>query len=403
MNTRTAEVRTLLIVSHVLHYSHGGQLHAYGPYAREIEVWADLYPDVVIAAPCRAAEPGSDCRPISRRNVRVEPQPQTGGASIAAKAVQALMLPWLALGIARAVLKADAVHVRCPGNLGLVGVIVTPLLCRRMIAKYAGEWQGFPAEPWSWRLQRWLLASRWWRGPVTVYGTAGRQVPGVVPFFPSVLSAGELQRAARAAERDSDSRRPLRVLYVGRLAAAKNVDVLLEAVAAASIPAGRLQLRVIGDGPERARLEILADTLGLTDRVHFDGSLSFEDVLGAYEDADALVLVSRTEGWGKSLTEAMAFGLLCIGSDRGAIPSILGEGRGIIVPAGDASALAAALEMVAGDPEGHAGMRRRAAEWSRGMTLERMKDELAAVMERHWRTPSGHTAGGAGVGSVSCR
>ena len=69
----------LVIVSHVRHYLHDGKLSAYAPYSREIEVWADLFDEVIIAAPLWKAEPAGDCGPIRRANITVVPQREIGG------------------------------------------------------------------------------------------------------------------------------------------------------------------------------------------------------------------------------------------------------------------------------------------------------------------------------------
>src|SRR5207302_4620384 len=54
----------LAVVSHVVHYQKRRALYAYAPYAREVEVWADLFREVVIAAPCRNDVPPGDCAPL---------------------------------------------------------------------------------------------------------------------------------------------------------------------------------------------------------------------------------------------------------------------------------------------------------------------------------------------------
>jgi glycosyltransferase involved in cell wall biosynthesis len=231
------ELRRLVVVEQDIHHRHAGQLWGYGPYVREIDVWADLFPEVVIAAPCRDEPPPGDYLPFSRPNISVRPQRQTGGPTLGAKARQVLAVPGHLYRLGRALADADAVHVRCPGNLGLLGVLLAPLFPRPRVAKYAGQWCGFDDEPWSWRLQRAVLRSRWWRGPVTVYGRWPGQPAHVVPFFTSILSSDQVARAraAAAAPKFADG---LRVLYVGRLSEAKNVDVLLRAIA--SLPPSAL-------------------------------------------------------------------------------------------------------------------------------------------------------------------
>src|SRR5712691_4604648 len=111
----------LLIISHVVHYRCRGQLYSYAPYAREIDIWADLFPEVVIAAPCYDEAPPSFCAPFTRSNITIRPQKESGGESLSAKFKQITMLPSLVWTICQAMRQADAIHVRCPGNLGLLG------------------------------------------------------------------------------------------------------------------------------------------------------------------------------------------------------------------------------------------------------------------------------------------
>jgi glycosyltransferase involved in cell wall biosynthesis len=367
-------------VSHVVHYRHGGKIHAYAPYAREIEMWADLFPEVRIAAPCEDGPPPGDAAPIDRPNVDVDPQPRTGGDSLGAKVKQALLLPVLAASLARALRRADAVHVRCPGNLGLLGIMMAPLFSRRLIAKYAGQWTGFPGEARTVRLQRAILRSGWWKGPVTVYGSWPGQPPWIVPFFTSVLDREQIERARSVAggRGRAPQDRP-RVLFVGRLSRAKNVDALLDALARTGLPG-----TIVGDGPERGALEAQAARLGVA--ADFAGAVDFDRVLGFYETHDILVLASETEGWPKAIVEAMAFGLVCIGSDRGLIPQILGEGRGFVVPPRDVDALAAALRRAA-DPANAAdtgAMIGRAAAFGLRYSLEDLREALRELMAERW-------------------
>ena len=382
------ELRRLVVVEQDIHHRHAGRLWAYGPYVREIDVWADLFGEVVIAAPCRDEPPPADYLPFSRPNISIRPQKQTGGLTLAAKLRQVLAVPGHVYRLSRALSEADAVHVRCPGNLGLLGVLLAPVFARPLVAKYAGQWCGFADEPWSWRLQRAVLRSRWWRGPVTVYGRWPGQPAHVVPFFTSILSSDQVARA-RAAASDPKFADGMRVLYVGRLSEAKNVDVLLSAVASLPADVGPVRCRVVGEGPEREALAALAGTLGIADRVEFTGGVEFARVLEYYEEADVLVLASQCEGWPKAIAEGMAFGLVCIGSNVGFVPEMLGEGRGLLVPPRDVAALGAALRTAARSPEQRESMRRRAAVWAQRFSLEGLRDALTDLFAAHWESWGG--------------
>lgn len=375
----------LLITSHVIHYRYQGRIYAYGPYAREIDQWADLFAEVAIASPCRVQAPPGDCLPFERRNIAILPQKEAGGETLRAKLGLIASIPAMVWGLCRAMRRADAIHVRCPGNLGLVGAVLAPLFSRRLIAKYAAQWNGGDGEPFSARLQRAILSSRWWKGPVTVYGSWPRSPRHVIPFFTSLLTADQMERAHRSAIRDR--RGPgLKLLYTGRLSKAKNVDVLLRAAARVRAAGHDVTATIIGTGPERDHLGALAAGLGIADRVEFTGGIPFDAVIDHLSASDALVLASATEGWPKSIAEGMAFGLACIGSNVGFVPQML-EGRGLAVAPRDEEALTAALLKIAESPDRLAEMRRNAAVWAQRYSLEGLRDALRDLMGEWWGEP----------------
>lgn len=373
----------LLILARVTHYQHAGRLYAYTPYAREIEMWADLFSEVTIAGTCRNEPPPGDCCAFTRSNISICPMAEAGGDTWWAKLKQLFVLPRIIGQVLKAMARADAIHARCPCDLGLLGLVFGPVFSRYLIAKYATQWLPFPGEPWSWRLQRKLLKSWWWRGPVTVYGDWPGQPAKVTSFFTSVLTEDQLDRARRTAQRSRTTRR-LEILFVGRLSRAKNVDVLLKAIAQARAPDCQLTASIIGEGPKRASLEKLARFLGLEPHVRFTGGLAFDAVLDYYERADVLVLASDIEGWPKAVAEGMAFGLVCIGSERGLMPQMLAEGRGLLVTPRDVDALAKALRQVAADPAAASRMAGQAAAWGQRFSLENLRESLRQLMERHW-------------------
>jgi glycosyltransferase involved in cell wall biosynthesis len=373
------------VVTAVVHYATGDGLYAYGPYARELDIWADLFEEVTILAPCRRTRPPGDSVPFTRPNITILPLKERGGEGLSAKLSLLFSVPGMIRGLMQGMARVDAIHVRCPGNLALLGVILAPLFVRQRIAKYAGQWTHYPGEQPTVRLQRWLLGSRWWGAPVTVYGQWDRQPAHVIPFFTSLMDADHMGRARLAIVR-RESSPELRIVYLGRLTASKNLDVLFRAMQSVVAQGLRVRCTVVGEGPERESLERLATQLSLAKNVRFTGGVPHEETGSILEDADVLVLVSETEGWPKALAEAMAFGLVCIGSDRGLIPQMLGEGRGIVVAPGDVDALAKELGRVARDPERCPGMRERAAAWAQQYSLEGLREALRCLLNERWGT-----------------
>jgi glycosyltransferase involved in cell wall biosynthesis len=159
-------------------------------------------------------------------------------------------------------------------------------------------------------------------------------------------------------------KRPV-VGYFGRLTWQKGVDVLLESFARFRThwKGEAPLLRIVGDGPERRTFEALAGELGLHGQVEFHPTVPHSEAPRVLSQFDLLVLPSRTvptsrETFGRVLIEGMAAGCVVIGSDSGAIPEVLGD-AGVIVPEGDAEALAGALERVLADPELAGALRAR--------------------------------------------
>lgn len=141
-------------------------------------------------------------------------------------------------------------------------------------------------------------------------------------------------------------RSPLVVGYAGRLEAYKGVDVLLQAIALHS----NAQLRIAGDGPERATLNELSASLGIEDRVAFLGHIGAQ-LPAFYRELDVLVVPSLpTKGWleqfGRVVVEAMASGVPVVASRSGALPDVVG-GAGILVEPNQPEQIVAALREVA--------------------------------------------------------
>ena len=378
------KIRRLLIVSHVAHYEHQGRLFAYGPYAREIDIWAELFPEIIIAAPVHRQTPPGDAIAFQHSNISLAPQWETGGDTLLAKVTQLLALPGHLWRLARAMRGADAIHVRCPGNLGLLGCLLAPCFRKPRVAKYAGQWNDYSGEPRAWRLQKRLLASKWWNAPVLIYGKWPDQPAHIIPFFTSVMGREQMARAvAVARQRDFASFK--RVLFVGRLSAQRNVDILVEAVDICRRRGVDLTCRIVGDGEMRPRLAEQVARLNLSASVSFSGALPYEQVMAEYAGADVLVLVAESEGWGKATLEGMAFGLVCVGANRGPVPWILGEGRGVIVEPRDPEALAHVLTQIASEPERAKEMAHRGALWAQGYSLEALKEAIRRVLESWWK------------------
>jgi glycogen(starch) synthase len=179
-------------------------------------------------------------------------------------------------------------------------------------------------------------------------------------------------------------RRP-RVLFVGRLAPQKGVSTLVEAAGLLKEPSA--QVLLVGDGPERSKLERDAERLGVDDRLHFVGFFAHERLPAVLAHADLLVLPSLYEELGTVLLEAMQAALPIVASITGGIPDLIEDGvNGMLVPAGDPEALARAIDRLLADRD----LARRLSKEAQ----QRAKDyDWEVLAERVLRVYQGVTAG----------
>lgn len=130
------------------------------------------------------------------------------------------------------------------------------------------------------------------------------------------------------------------LVFAGRLTAQKALDVGIEAARRAGVA-----LTVVGDGPERARLEAAG---GAT----FLGPQPRQAVLELFRAADATLLASTWENFPHAVVESLAVGTPVVATDVGGVAEVLRDGRnGLLVPPGDVDALAAAIRRALGDPQ----------------------------------------------------
>ena len=170
-------------------------------------------------------------------------------------------------------------------------------------------------------------------------------------------------------------------LCAGRLTPQKGVDVIIRAMPLVLKALPNAQLDIVGQGPDRTRLERLAWSLKLATHVRFHGYLPglARDELAAR--AWVAVCPSAFEGWGVSCVEAGARGLPVIASNVNGLRDSVRDGiTGLLVPHGDHRALADALVDLLGDTERRAEMSAAGIEWAAAHSWERSTNELRLVL-----------------------
>ena len=174
-------------------------------------------------------------------------------------------------------------------------------------------------------------------------------------------------QAAAASERSG-------LVFAGRLTRQKAMHVALDALA--YVPA--TDLTIIGDGPDRDRLERHAREAGLNGRVRFVGSLPREEVLHALAGAEAAVLSSDWENFPHAAVEALAVGTPLVATEVGGVGEVVRDGvNGLLVPPGSPEAFGHALQRLLDSPE----LQTRLSDGARASVLELDADRIYGRIE----------------------
>src|SRR6266513_5493016 len=318
-------------------------------------------------------------------------------------------------------MKRSLLYRLMPACFVVAGMAAIWRLCRRTRYDVIHVHWPLPLALFGWAAQRARPALL----VTTFYGVELRWVKGALPFFKGLLAwaarrsdrviaisnytAEELREladvpievipyttslpeVAAAPPEARDGTGP--VLFVGRLVERKGVAHLIEAIARLGGGAAAPRLEIVGDGPERPGLEALARRLGVAQRVVFRGKIPPDELQASYARAAVCVLPSvldargDTEGLGVVLLEAMNHGTPVIASRVGGMPDIVEDGvSGLLVPPGDADALAAAVRRLRGDPVlarrlGEAGRRRLREQFSWPAIVRRWLDVYTGLVTR---------------------
>jgi glycosyltransferase involved in cell wall biosynthesis len=160
-----------------------------------------------------------------------------------------------------------------------------------------------------------------------------------------------LQADGKALRKEKGWQRDTVIISVGRLAPEKNWETLLRAFAKVHAQRRSLRLVLIGDGPARESLELLASELGIAERVTFVGAVPFEEIPSYLKAADVFCFASITETQGVVTIEAMAAGLPTVAVDGSGTRDIVEHGKQGFLVENDSDALAKGISKLLSDPQ----------------------------------------------------
>lgn len=206
--------------------------------------------------------------------------------------------------------------------------------------------------------------------------------PGRLSIVPNGIDAAALEKEAKEGEIPPGT--PDRyVIAVGRLVPTKGLDLVVRALP--QLPAD-VHALILGQGPERERLERLARKLGVADRVHLPGWVKEADKLRLLKDALAFVHPAHFESFGLAVLEAMAMGAPIVATHVGGLPEVVGD-AGPLVPPRDVDALATAIRAFAEDDATRKSAREKSRARARQLTWDAAAKQLERVYDEVLQAP----------------
>ena len=375
-----------LIVTHVRHRRHNGKVYAYGPYVREMNLWFKHVDKVIVVAPVEDGEPDPIDLPYEAEVLRFLPVPSFNLTTPGEMVKTIFKLPAITLQIMRGMQETDHIHLRCPGNMGLLGSIVQIAFPKKSkTAKYAGNWDPNSPQPWSYRLQKKILSNTFLTRnmKVLVYGEWPDQSKNIVPFFTASYSEKEIVDFTKPSFKIQNSKFKINLIYVGALSPGKQPLLSIQAAERLHNEGYEVHLDLFGEGMERPKLESYIKENGLEDFVVLHGNQDADTVKRYYQNAHFLIFVSKSEGWPKVVAEAMFWGCLPITSDVSCVNYMIGKGSRGSIAKPNVDDIVNKIKYYLEDPETMEKQSQNAMQWSRQFTLEKFEEAVGDLLHEH--------------------
>jgi glycosyltransferase involved in cell wall biosynthesis len=200
---------------------------------------------------------------------------------------------------------------------------------------------------------------------------------GNIQVIPPGIHEEDYNGGEAAAER-----KPI-IAWIGRMEPYKCADHVLDALPSIARSVADVSLVLIGEGQARAGLEAKAAKMGLADRVTFTGFIPEQEKIDWLRRAAIVVNTSEKEGWGMTVIEGNACGVVSVSSDVPGLRDSVCDGEtGRLYPFGDTDALAAAIVALLSDAALRESMTARAREWAERFSWDHVADDVENLLEQ---------------------
>ena len=372
----------ICIITHVQHIKNKNQYYGYGPYIREMNIWLNHVDEVILVAPLIEDELNPIYEKYNHSNLHFYQVQEFTISSLSNIFKTLIRLPKVFFQVYKAMAQSDHIHLRCPGNIGLIGAIVQILFPNKQkTAKYAGNWDPKSKQPWSYRLQKWILSNTFLTKnmQVLVYGEWEGSSKNVKSFFTATYSELEVQNSKFKIQ-DSKFAEPFRFIFVGTLSKGKQPLYAIKLVEEMHKKGKKVLLELYGEGILRKELEHYISQNNLEAIVFLKGNQNKETVLKGYQNSHFLILPSKSEGWPKVVAEAMFWGCVPIASPVSCVSYMMGNGNRGIVLQEELNQDVNQIKTVINNQELYQKMASEGQSWSRQFTTDKFETEIRKLM-----------------------
>ena len=368
-----------LILTHVQHKLTDGSVSAYAPYVKEMNIWLKHVDEVSIVAPKTSEIKNDIDLDYEHKTLNFNEIPSIEFTNTKKILSSLFKLPFICSVIFKACKKADHIHLRCPGNIGLIGCLVQICFPKKIkTAKYAGNWDPRAKQPLTYKFQKWLLSNTFFTKNITVlvYGNWKNQTKNIKSFFTATYNHED-----RQIPKTRNYSASLKFVFVGSLVEGKRPLFAIQIIEKLNTLGYDVVIDLYGDGVLKTDLETYVKKNNLGSKVKLFGNQKNEVIKDVLKEAHFLILASKSEGWPKAIAEAMFFGVIPIATSVSCVAFMLDYGkRGIIIKSNLEDALHVInIQLVA--RENLKMMSKKAADWSQNYTLDFFESKITKLIK----------------------
>ena len=365
------------VITHVIHTKSDSFYYAYAPYVLEMNRWFKFVDAIKVVAPKCSNKDSKITKAYQSEHLEFVKVPQISLLSLIAIFNTLLRIPLISWKIWKVMNWSDHIHLRCPGNMGLLGCIIQIFFpSKPKTVKYAGNWDPNSKQPWSYRLQKWIVSNTFLSKniKVLVYGKWPNQTENILPFFTVSFSESEIDNV------EKDFRGELKFLFVGSLLEGKQPLYAIRLVEELKNSGRNVSLKIFGEGALRPDLENYIQSNNLSNYIHICGGVPLDQLKNEYKRSHFSILPSKSEGWPKAVAEAMFFGCIPVATRISCVRWMLGHGeRGVIIETNLEKDIKI-LSILLNDQLQLIKMSQNAKEWSEQYTIEFFEEEISKLL-----------------------